>query len=109
MAIESQSLTARIMELLDKSESRTDIERLLLQEGHDERFIKELVKETANAYNAKRVSSGLIYVAIGAVICLASCIVTMTTTYSHASFGWMLYGLTTLGIIIAFAGLMKIF
>jgi len=109
MAIDNQSLSARIIELLDKAESRSDIKNILLQEGHDERFVKDLIKETTKVYNAKRVSSGLVYVLSGALICLTSCIVTMTTTYSHASFGWMLYGLTTLGILVVFAGLMKIF
>ena len=109
MANNSVSTSDLVYALLDDGVSREEVEARLQKQGHDERFAKEMVKEVAKLRTAKRMASGLVMILVGAVVCLASCICTIMSTFSHPSFAWMLYGLTTVGIIIIFTGRMRVF
>lgn len=106
----SESLSQQIIQLLKENQKREQIEALLLHDGHEEYFVKEIVRESIKLYSAKQRSQGLMLILAGAAICLFSCIITMVgSSFSDGSFAFVLYGLTTLGIIIVFAGLMKVF
>lgn len=94
---------------LDNGLNDQQIENELLAAGTDARHIPDMLKEIKRLRNARKTSTGLIYILIGAVVCLLSCVLTMTSTYSHSNFSVVLYGFTTIGIIIVFIGLMKIF
>jgi hypothetical protein len=95
--------------LFENGMTRTEIETHLLDNGHDEQFVKELVSETVKLRDTKRRSQGLILILVGALICFTSFLLTITSTYTQGNFSLVLYGLTSLGIIIVFTGLMKIF
>ena len=103
------SLTDHVLNLLDNDKTREDIQAELLQMGHEEKFVKELVQETIKLRNAKRRTTGLQLVVAGAVICFASFLCTITTTSINGHFPYVLYGLTGLGVIVAFAGFTKVF
>lgn len=94
---------------LDNGLNDQQIEAELLTSGTEARHIPGMLKEIKKLRNARKTSTGLIYIMIGAIICLLSCILTMTSSYSHGNFALVLYGFTTVGIIIVFLGLMKIF
>jgi len=98
-----------VFALLEEGRGREEIEALMLQKGHDERFVKELVKETIKLRQSKRISQGLGYILVGALVCFTSFLLTITGTFSQGSFPWVLYGLTSVGILIVFAGFMRIF
>ena len=98
-----------VFSLLENGEGREHIEQLLLQKGHDELFVKELVREAIKLRQSKRIAAGLAYILVGAVVCFASFLLTITGSFSQGSFPWVLYGLTSAGIVIVFAGFMKIF
>ena len=104
-----ESLSKQILELLSKGQKREQIVSELLAMGHDERFVKEIVTETIKIRNAKIQSQALTLILIGGVLCLLSCIVTMTSQFSNSNFPLVLYGLTTVGIVIVFLGFSKIF
>ncbi len=104
-----ESLSKHILDLLSKGLNREQIADELLSKGHDEYFVKEILNETIKIRNAKARSQGLSLVLAGGVLCLLSCIVTMTSTFSHSSFPIVLYGLTTVGIVAVFAGFTRIF
>lgn len=83
------------------------IEAELAKEGIEERHIPEMMKEIKKLRNAKRTTRGLVLILAGAATCLASCIITLLSSYSNMHMA--LYGLTSIGIILVFAGLAYIF
>jgi hypothetical protein len=109
IATEKESLGIYVLSLLDKEQSREQIETHLLEKGHDEKFVKELVAESIKLRYAKRRAQGMGLILAGAVICFTSFLLTITASFTHTSFPYVLYGLTTIGIIVVFAGLMKVF
>lgn len=84
-----------------------EIEKELLGLGIAEADVPAMMKEIVRMRNARNTSIGLVYVLIGAVICLVSCVLTIMLPQSNTTL--VLYGLTTAGIIVAFIGLMRIF
>ncbi len=109
MVLQPESLGNYVLSLLDNGQGRETIENLLLEKGHDERFVKELVTETIKLRQTKRRAQGLTFILVGAVICLLSCILTITSSFSTESFPYVLYGFTSLGIVVVFFGLMRVF
>ncbi len=98
-----------VFTLLDSGHERSYIEADLVQKGHDDKFVKEFVGECIKLHNAKKRSQGLTLILIGAIICFTSFLLTITSAFTHFSFSMVLYGLTTIGILIVFAGFVKIF
>lgn len=83
------------------------IEEALSTMGIETAHIPAMLKEIKRLRNAQKTTKGLIYVLIGAVLCLVSCVLTILLPQSNTTL--ILYGLTSLGIIIVFIGLMQIF
>ena len=106
---ENTPLGAYVLNLLDQGQNREQIETDLLQKGHDERFVKELLQETIRLRNAKMRTFGLALILGGALICLISCVLTISSSVTFNNVPWILYGLTTVGILVVFAGFVKIF
>ncbi len=104
-----ESLSTYVLSLLDEGQGREQIETQLLEQGHDERFVKDLVAEVQKLRYSKRRAQGLALILTGAVICFLSFLLTITSSFTHGSFPWVLYGLTSIGIIVVFMGLMKVF
>lgn len=102
-------LTEKILHLLDEGQGREQITNDLLIEGYEEEIVTELVKETIKLRQAKRMSQGLTLILVGAVICFASFLLTITSSFSHSSFPIVLYGMTSAGILVVFAGFTKVF
>ena len=109
MMPEQGPLSKYVASLLEDERGREYIETDLIEKGHDESFVKDFVAEAITLHNAKKRSQGLTLILIGAVICFASFLLTITSSFSHDSFPWVLYGLTSAGIIVIFAGFMKVF
>lgn len=103
------SLGDYVMRSLNNGQKRAEIEAELLGEGHDERFIKDLVQETVKLRYARRRSQGLAFMLVGAIICFASFLLTLTATTIQGNFSVILYGLTTVGIIFVFYGFTLVF
>ncbi len=102
-------LTEKILHMLDEEYGRERITTELLEQGYDEEIVKELVKESIKLRHSKRMSQGLTLILIGAVICFASFLLTITSSFSHSSFPIVLYGMTSAGILVVFAGFTKVF
>lgn len=104
------TVVRQVLDLLDRGTAKDEIVAQLLQTGHAHEFAEDIVTETARNRDLKRRSQGFALILAGAVICLGSFIVTfVTSTDSSSSLPYTLYGATTVGILIAFAGLMKVF
>lgn len=100
------SIQQATTEWLDKGLNNKQIEAELLGMGIDERNIPEMLKEISKMRNARNTTKGLYFILAGALLCLFSCVFTLVSLQSSAM---ILYGLTSLGIIIIFIGLGKIF
>ncbi len=85
-----------------------DIESDLLQKGLDEDLIIEVLKEYKRQCNAKKQFKGFVLMAIGAFIGFLSCVLTLTEAFPQW-YGFILYGLTFIGVTIAFIGLYFVF
>lgn len=104
----NESYKDMILGMLNSEQSREDIVLELKKHGLEEGHILSLVAETKKLYDMRRAAIGLSFVCAGAVICLASCVITLvqgTASMSNVT----LMGLTSVGVIVVFAGLMKIF
>lgn len=87
---------------LDDPGIKEELHRL----GIDERYIPDILKEVRRLRNTRNTATGLYFVLAGAVCCLFSCILTLAMPGINT--GFVLYGLTSVGILIAFFGLYKI-
>jgi len=93
-------------EWLQKGLDNTQIKAELINKGIDERDIPEMLKEISKMRHSRNVTSALYFILAGAFLCLISCIITLMSAQTNAV---VLYGLTSLGIVIIFVGLYKIF
>lgn len=100
---------AQICRMLDDGITREDIHTRLSTEGHDMKFIVEIVSETIKMRHSRRVSRGLTFVLAGAILCLTSFLLAITGIAGNDTVEFVLYGLTGGGVIIAFYGLTFIF
>ena len=102
-------LCSYVVTLLMAGHKREQIEDRLREQGYDERFVLELVAEGVKLHNMKIRAQALTLILTGAFICLLSFVLSITASFTHLNFPIVLYGLTSLGIIIVFAGFVKIF
>jgi len=102
-------LCSYVITLLMAGRQKEEIADRLLQQGHDERFVRELVAEAVKLHNMKMRKQGLFLILGGACICLVSCILGLTASATHLNLRIVLYGLTSVGVIVVFAGLVKVF
>lgn len=82
------------------------VEAEMLKMGIDERNVPGFLQEYKKMRNAGNTTIGLYFILAGALLCLVSCVLTLA--FSSAS-GFILYGLTSIGVIIVFVGLARIF
>ena len=109
MAVGPDSMCVYVISMLDSGMSREQIEIHLRENGHDEKFVKDLLTESLKLRHAKRRSQGLVLILSGAFICLLSFALTITSTFTQNHFAIVLYGMTSVGIILVVAGFMKVF
>lgn len=100
------SITDYTTNWLDKGLTNKQIEEELHAIGVEERNIPDMLKEIIKMRNARNTTKGLYFMLAGASLCLISCVVTLMSSQTSAL---MLYGLTSIGIVVIFAGLVKIF
>lgn len=91
---------------LQKGLNNKQVEAELLQLGIEERNIPEMLREFTKMRNARNTTIGLYFIMAGALLCLVSCILTLAFASATAL---ILYGLTSVGVIIVFIGLARIF
>ena len=71
--------------------------------------VAQLMQEVKKLRAAKSTATGLIFILVGVVILLSSFVLSFMHVYSNQSLTFVLYGLTTVGILVVFFGLMKVF
>ncbi len=93
-------------EWLSRGLDNKQVEAELLKIGIEERNIPDMLREFKKMRNARNTTTGLYFILAGAVLCLLSCILTLAFSSATAV---ILYGLTSVGVIVVFIGLARIF
>jgi hypothetical protein len=97
------------LRLLDDGKTREQIEKSLIEMGHNVLFAKEIIAETYKLRNAQRSSKGLTFILVGAIVCFLSFLLTITGVFPDHNINLVLYGLTSVGVILVFVGLTYVF
>lgn len=93
--------------LLQALKQNWEVERFsarLIEEGHDEVSVDLLLREFKKLRHEKRRQTGFILMVAGACLGLISCVLSIFNPIPEL-FNLILYGLTSVAICIAFAGL----
>lgn len=105
--MEAQQNSILLQALKNNWETEKVSEQLFAQ-GHDEMSVDLLLREFKKLRNAKRQQIGFLLAGVGAFLGLLSCLLTIFNPFPEL-FNVILYGLTSVAIIIAFVGLYYIF
>lgn len=97
-----------ITQTLASGRGRADIESELREKGYDLDTFAHHIEAGLKQYAIRKRTNGQVLIAIGALICFASCVITLALG-SIGNSAITLIGITSLGIIVLFAGLTKIF
>jgi cytochrome c-type biogenesis protein CcmH/NrfF len=92
-------------------EGRSDeqIHQAMVDRFGDGPAVAQLMQEVKKLRAAKNTATGLIFILAGVVILLSSFVLSFMHVYNNQSLTFVLYGLTTIGILVVFFGLMKVF
>ncbi|MFN7312735.1 MAG: hypothetical protein ACK5UI_04560 [Bacteroidota bacterium] len=101
--------TAKVKALLEQQLQHEEIKSTLLQDGVDETTLNELMKQVFKHQNAKRVNKGLGILVLGLLFLFAGFFCTICFHNSTLNYQISLYGFTSLGITLVFAGMIMIF
>lgn len=84
------------------------VEQNLQALGYDEKAINDYLTEFRKAQNAKRRFKGFICLGVGAFLGFLSCILTVINPVPEL-YNWILFGLTSISILIICLGLYNVF
>ena len=99
----------RARELLEQQLSFELIHEKLLKEGAEPLTTSEIVSQLKKLYYARKRKRGSQIILFGSLFLLIGFICTCAFFHSGMPIHWVLYGFTTLGLIIIFIGLYDIF
>lgn len=85
-----------------------EMEDKLRSESIDDEMIIDFLKKVRQRRLAKRQSAGFIYMAAGAFTGFLSCVITIGNVFPDLT-GFILYGLTSIAVLLVVAGLYLIF
>jgi hypothetical protein len=105
----NETPSAYATRMLDSGVSRQQIENDLVSMGQSRQFAADIVSELVKMRDAKKRSQGLVLILAGAFICFISFLLTVTGFVSGDAYNFVLFGVTSLGVIVIFAGFTMVF
>lgn len=108
MNIKSNQYYPAILQWLRDNLNSEEVKGKLNQIGLDNETQIALYKEFQKLRNEKRLQQGILFIIIGAVIGFISCVLTITNPFPGL-YNIILFGLTSMAIIVAFVGIYLIF
>ncbi len=100
--------TAILQEWVEARLEPKAVEDALIAKGFDAASISDHLKEFNRIKNAKRLFAGFFCMGLGAVLGFLSCVITLINPVPEL-YGIILYGLTSVAILIIFTGLYLVF
>ncbi|MGZ3867095.1 MAG: hypothetical protein ACXVC6_15065 [Bacteroidia bacterium] len=95
--------------LHDRGDDYPIIKQKLLEKISDEILIDAILKTIKKEYNKKRHDRGRFVMLIGLVILLVSFVLTCINFHSDQSITYVMFGISSLGLIVMFFGLYDLF
>lgn len=108
MSYSTQLLHDRIRQWIAEKREVSHIEQELLALGHDAGLVELHVREYKKCCHGKRLTKGFISMGIGAFLGFISCVLSLTNPVPELYY-WVLYGLTSVAIVVIFVGLYFVF
>ncbi|MBX2906655.1 MAG: hypothetical protein KF744_11495 [Taibaiella sp.] len=105
----NEAPSAYATRMLDSGVPRQQIENDLVTMGQSRQFATDIVAELVKMRDAKKRSQGLMLILAGAFICFISFLLTVTGFVSGDAYNFVLFGVTSLGVIVIFAGFTMVF
>ncbi len=84
------------------------VEQNLISLGYDEQTIEAYLRDFKKIKYAKRQSNGFTYLGVGAFLGFLSCVLSLINPIPEL-YNWILFGLTSISILIICIGLYNIF
>lgn len=84
------------------------VEQNLLVLGYDEQAIGNYLAEFKKEKNSKRQFNGFVYLGVGAFLGFLSCVLTLINQNPELT-NWILFGLTSVSIVVICYGLYNLF
>jgi hypothetical protein len=85
------------------------IRESVFEKCNDRELAKEIVDQVRLVYYAKKRKSGLSKLGIGCILLILGFVLTVINYHSNESFSLVMYGFTSLGLLLLFWGLYDIF
>lgn len=80
----------------------------LIKDGADELAAAEIVREVRLVYYAQKRQKGGMIILIGSILLLVGFLLTISNFYANTSFTYVMYGFTSVGLLIIFYGLYEV-
>jgi len=97
-----------LKEMAKKGLSEEQIYEQLIEQQFSPMEAREMIETCKRENCMKQQKNGLTMLVIGAIICFASCLFTMLELMPSLT-NFLLYGMTSTGVLVAFGGLIMVF
>lgn len=109
MVNDGKKLSDLVYARLEEGQKKEEIEGFLCTLGHDPQFVKDLVAEVVKLKINKARTIGLALIFSGALCCLLSFLLMITGVIDKDAVSFILFEMTSVGIVLIFGGLTKVF
>lgn len=103
-----QDCLSKVITLKKDGLSMEQIKEKLLQSGVPVKLADETIAEWAKTYNEKKRNVAFVYCGIGILLLTTGFLFTLLLFNSSGSYHFALYGLTILGLILVFKGMIDL-
>ena len=99
----------RAKQLFEANKNFTYIRKQLLIYGAEEPTTDEIITQLKKIHYANKRKRGSLIVLTGAILLLIGFIMTISNFYANASIAYVMYGFTTVGLLVIFMGVYDCF
>ena len=108
MGVVSTSRMDVIQMMIAKGATEEEILRELHAQGINEDEVKGIISSWKKDRAAQKQKIGLTLLVIGSIACFISCVLTILDVFPALN-NFFLYGLTSMGVVVIFGGLVLVF
>jgi len=93
----------------DQHKSFSEIEERLVKDGAGESGAEEILKQIKLLHYAAKRKRGTMVILTGSILLFVGFIMTVSNFYANSSFSYVMYGFTSVGLLVIFCGLYDCF